>query len=138
MWFNRPTYNSYPPYNYGYSSFEDPYSRAVAQERAAREREVAARHADLLRWQQMQDAARSPYNSYLSDDDDDGSYIPYPYNPRGYGYTPHTHEDLKGRQVLERQPRPELARQAKLNRRREAPEEVSFVSSLCTTLDQHD
>lgn len=118
MWSGRPTYNNYTPYDYGYSSFEDPYARAVAQERAAREREAAARHADLLRWQQMQGAARSPYNSYLSDYV--GSYVPYPYNPHTYNYAPHTPEDLKRRETLERR-RP--------NRRREAPQEVSFVAS---------
>ena len=139
MWFNRPAYNSYTPYGYGYSSFEDPYARAAAQERAAREREAAARRADFLRWQQMQDAARSPYNSYLSgDDDDDDSFISHPYNPRAHDYV--THEDLKRRQILERQRQLELTRQAELNRRREVeraqelaertskPQEVRFVS----------
>ena len=134
MWFNRPAYNSYTPYGYGYSSFEDPYVRAT-RERAAREREAAARRADLLRWQQMQDAARSPYNSYLSDDDE-GSFASYPYNPRAHDYV--THEDLKRRQILERQRQLEWARQAELDRReaervRELAEhtsklqEVSFV-----------
>ena len=117
MWFNRPTYNNYAPYAYGYSSFEDPHARAVARERAAREREAAARHADLLRWQQMQDAAGSPYNSYLSDDDDD-SFALYPYDPRAHDYV--THEELKRHQILERQRQLELARQAELDRRREA------------------
>ena len=115
MWFNRPAYNSYTPYGYGYSSFEDPHARAIARERAAREREAAARNADLLRWQQMQEAARSPYNSYLSDDDDEGSFVSYPYNPRAHDYI--THEDLKRRQILEQQRQLELARQAELNRR---------------------
>lgn len=141
MWFNQPTYNSYTPYGYGYSSFEDPYARAVARERAAaQEREAAARHADLLRWQQIQDAARSPYNSYLSDDDD-GSYIPYPYQPRAHNYTRYARADLKRRQALERQEQQELARQAELSRRRGAerakksaeharkPQRVSFVFS---------
>ena len=116
MWYNRPTYNSYTPYGYGYSSFEDPYAREIARERAAREREAAARHADLLRWQQMQDTARSPYDSYLSDDED--SFTPYSYNPRTHEYA--AHEDLKRRQALERQRQLELARQAELDRRREA------------------
>jgi hypothetical protein len=111
MWFNRPAYNSYTPYGYGYSNFEDPYATAIARERAAREREATARRADLLRWQQIQDAARSPYNSYLSDDDE-GSF---PYNPRAHDYV--THEGLKRRQILERQRQLELARQAELNRR---------------------
>ena len=138
MWFNRPTYNSYTPYGYGYPSFEDPYARAVARERAAREREAAVRHADLLRWQQMQDVAESPYNSYLSDDDDD-SFIPYPSSPRSHDYV--TREELKRRQILERQRQLELARQAELDRRREAerarelaerrsqPQEVRFPDS---------
>lgn len=111
MWFNRPAYNSYTPYSSSYSSFEDPYARAIARERAAREREAAARRADFLRWQQMQDAARSPYNSYLSDDDE-GSFVSYPYHP---DYV--THEDLKRRKILERQRQLELADQAELNRR---------------------
>lgn len=129
MWFNRPTYNSYTPYDYGYSSFEDPYARAVARERAAREREAAARRADLLRWQQIQDAARSPYNSYLSDDgdDDDGAYIPSPYQPRAHSYTPYAHEDLKRRQALEQQRQHELARQAELSRRREVERSVEHA-----------
>jgi len=117
MWFAQPAYTSYSPYGYSYSSYEDPYARAVARERAAREREAAARHAERLRWQQMQDVARSPYSSYLSDDDDGDSYINYPHKPRARDYA--TYEDLKRRQALERQRQLELARQAELNRRRE-------------------
>lgn len=108
MWYNRPVYN-------GHWSFEDPYARAIARERAAREREAAARHTELLRWQQTQDAARSPYNSYLGDDN--GSFVPYPYDPHTNNYT--TYEDLERRQALERQRQVELARQAELDRRRE-------------------
>lgn len=135
MWYNRPVYNGYTPSGYGHWSFEDPYARAIARERAAREREAAARHAEL-RWQQTQDAARSPYNSYLGDDN--GSFVPYPYDPHTNNYT--TYEDLERRQALERQRQLELARQAELNRREEErdgdPEEyvsqqhkVSLVSS---------
>lgn len=141
MWFNRPAYSSYTPhYGYGYSSFEDPNARAIARERAAREREAAARRADLLHWQQMQDAARSPYNSYLSDDED--SFISYPYIPRAYNYA--TYEDLKRQQTLEQQRQLELARQAdrreakrvrKLAEHTPKPQEVSLVA--CRTSDHH-
>ena len=117
MWFSQPVYNSYTPYGYGYSSSEDPSPRATSRERAARQREAAARRAEFVRWQQMQDAARSPYNSYLSDDDE-GSFTPYPYNPRANDYA--THEDPKRGQILERQRQFELARQAELGGRREA------------------
>jgi hypothetical protein len=148
MWYNRPTYNTYTPYGHGYSSFEDPYARVVARERAAREREAAARRAELLSWQQMQNAARSPYNSYLSDDEDDGTgySVPYSYNLRPSTCSPYMHEDLKRREILERQRQLELARQAELDRRHEAervqelqerssmPQRVSFVPS---SFDQH-
>jgi len=115
MWFNRPAYNSYTPSGYNYRSYDDHYDRAIARERAAREREAAARHAELLYWQQMQDAARSPYNSYLSDDGD--SFIPHPYDPRVYAYP--IHESSKRQRVPERREQPEPARQAELSRRRE-------------------
>ncbi|KAF9648130.1 hypothetical protein BDM02DRAFT_3115910 [Thelephora ganbajun] len=132
MWFNRPTYNSYTPYGYGYSSFEDPYARAVAQEHAARQREAAARCAEHHRRQQMQGAARSPYDSYLNDD----TSISYPYNPRAHDYT--THEDLKRKQTLERQQQLESARQAKLDRReaertRELAEHTSKLQKSTST-----
>ena len=137
MWVNRPAYNSH---GHGYSSFEDPYAREVSRERAARERETLARRAEYLRWQQMQDAARSPYNSYLSDDEDD-SFIPNPYDPRAHHYV--TQEDLERQQIFERQRQLELARQAELNRRREAERarelaehmsEVRFCSSESSVL----
>jgi len=142
MWFNRPAYSSYTPrYGYGYSSFENPHARAIARERAAREREAAAHRANLLRWQQMQDAARSPYNSYLSDDDED-TFVSYPYNLRAQNYV--AHEDLKRQQILEQQRQLELARRAdrrEAKRVRELAEhtpklqEVSFVE--CRTSDHH-
>jgi len=107
MWFNRPAYYSYTPYGYGYSSYEDPYAR-----------ERTARRAEPLHWQQVQDAARSPYNSYLSDDGYDDTFVPYPYDPRAHNYV--TQEDLKRQQIFERQRQLELTHQAELNRRREA------------------
>jgi len=113
MWFNRPAYYSYTPSGHGYWSFEDPHARAVARERAAREREAAAHRAELLRWQRMQDAARSPYNSYPSHH---GS-VSYPYNPRTSDYA--THEELERQRILERQRQLELVRQTELIRRRE-------------------
>jgi len=116
MWFNRPAHDSYIPYGYGYSGFERPSARAIARERAAREREAVARRAEFIRWQQMQDAARSPYDSYLRDDGD--SFISYPYDPRANDHI--THEDLKRRRVIERQRQPELVHQAELSRRRGA------------------
>ncbi|KAF9651795.1 hypothetical protein BDM02DRAFT_3184298 [Thelephora ganbajun] len=116
IWFNRPTYNSYTPYGYGYSSFEDPYARAVARERAARQRDAAARRVEPHRWQQMQGAARPPYNSCL----DGNTSISYLYNLRAHDYT--THKDLKKEQILERQRQPELARQATEDMRRKGPE----------------
>ena len=112
MWFNRPAYNSYTTPSYNYRSYDDPYARAIARERAAREREAAARHAELLYWQQVQDAARSPYNSYLSDDGD--SFVPNPYDPRASAYPVR-----EGRRVSERQQQPELTRHAEPSRRRE-------------------
>ena len=129
MWFNRPTHTGYRPYGYGYPSSEDPYARAIARERAARQREEAARHAEFLRWQQMQGAAQSPYNSYLSDDE--YSPIPYPYDPRANDYAAQ-YDDLERRRVLERQRQLDLARQAELNGRWEEKrdrDEVSFVPS---------
>lgn len=114
MWYNRPAYSSYIHPAYGHWNFEDPNVRAIARERAAREREAAARRAEFLHWQRMQDVARSPYNSYLSDDD---SVIPYPYNLRPNDYD--MHEDLRRQQVLEQQRQFELARQAEINRQRE-------------------
>ena len=115
MWFNRPAYNSYMPSGYSYPSYDDPYARAIARERAAREREAAARHAELLYRQQMQDTARSPYNSYLSGDGD--SSVPDPYDPSAYAYP--VHEGSKRRRTSERQQQPELARQVEPSRRRE-------------------
>lgn len=140
MWFNRPAHNSYTPYGCtppgsSYSSFEDPLARAVAQDRAAREREAAARR-------RRQDVTRYPYNSYPSDDEDDGAFTPHPYNS-------YVNEDLRLRQDLEQQRQLQLAHQAELDGRREAewtrnlaehvyePQEpvVRFVS-LQTTSDQ--
>jgi hypothetical protein len=117
MWFNQPTYNSYVPSGYSYQGFDDPYARAIARERAAREREAAARHAELLHRQRTRDAARSPYNHYLSDYGN--SFVSYPY-----AYRPHTnpypiYEDPTRRPALEQQRQLELTRQAELNRRRE-------------------
>ena len=115
MWFNRPAYNSYTPTGYGHQSYDDPYTRAIARERAAREREAADRHAELLYRQRMQDVAGSPYNSYLSDDGD--SSVPNPYDPRTY--TDPVQEGSKRRRVPKRQQQPQLDRQAELNGRRE-------------------
>lgn len=63
----------------------------------------------------MQEAARSPYNSYLSDGDD--SFVPYPYNPRANDYV--THEDPRRRKISERERQLELVRQIELTKRRE-------------------
>lgn len=117
MWFNRPAYNNYVPSGYGYQGFDDPHARAIARDRAAQEREAAARHAELLHWQRMQDASRPPYNSYPSGDN--GSFVshPYAYNPHPNTYP--IYEDLRRRQALERQRQLELARRAELSRRRE-------------------
>lgn len=105
---------NYAPHAYGYSSFGD----AVPRDRAARESEAAARRrAGLPRWQ---DPGLSSRNSYLSEDDDDGSFIPYPYDPRPRSYPPHAEEDLGLRQSLEQQRQLQLAHQAESNRRREA------------------
>ena len=126
MWFTRPAYDSYTPYysyvphGYGHSSRGDPLTRA-----AARDREAATRYRPAPpRWQ---DTTRSPYNSYLSDDDDDGSFVPYLYDPRTHSYTPHVDEDLRLRQSLEQQRQLQFAHQAELNRRREAKRAQELV-----------
>ena len=114
MWFNRPTYNSYTPSGYSYTSNDDLYAGDIALERAAREREAAARRAEHLYLQRMQDAARSPYNSYLSDD---GDSVTNQYDPRASSYI--VHEGSKRRRVPEQQQQPEPTRQAELSRQRE-------------------
>lgn len=135
MWFTQPTYNSYIPYSYtphghGYPSPEDSLNRAIARDRAAREREAAARRRHgVPRWQ---DATRSSYSPYLSDDDDGGSFVPYPYDPRAYSYTPRVDEDLRLSQIQEHQRQLQLAHQAELNRRREAERTQEFVEQAYT------
>ena len=115
MRFNRPAYNSYTrlTVDYGYLSFEDPYTSVrLLRSMASCEHEAAASCVGPSPFAANARRRLDPYK-FMSRRRIFLCFLSI-YDHRAHGYV--THKDLKRQQNLERPRQFELARQAELSR----------------------